>query len=161
MIKKSVLKSCPFYFLNIPGTGPPFPIPMPSPGHHALSMDDTEASSLASLPPLPSPYSSQEEFVKTANLSVCPPWPLDKVPAPVPSAQGLSGSLPCCLSPYHLRSASSRHLQHPGLFHAAFPRLAHCSFRSLPVELLHIPKTDCGCCFLQNAFPYPAVFLLT
>lgn len=155
MIKKSVLKSCPFYFLNIPGTGPPFPIPRPSPGHHSLSMDDTEASSLASLPPLPSPYSSQEEFVKTANLSVC------QVPAAVPSAQGLSGSLPCCLSPYHLCSASSRHLQHPGLFHAAFPRLAHCSFRSLPVGLLHIPKTDCGCCCLQNAFPDPAVLLLT
>lgn len=155
MIKKISPQVLSILLPEYPWDWSPFSHPRPSPGHHSLSMDDTEASSLASLPPLPSPYSSQEEFVKTANLSVC------QVPAAVPSAQGLSGSLPCGLSPYHLCSASSRRLQHPGLFHAAFPRLAHCSFRSLPVGLLHIPKTDCGCCCLQNAFPDPAVLLLT
>lgn len=37
------------------------------------------------------------------------------------------------------------------------PWLAHPSSSSLPVGLLSIPRAECGSCFLQDAFPDPAI----
>lgn len=80
MMRESVPGSRPFYFPNTPETGP-FPPSCLWPGHHPLSPDDTAASSLTLLPPLPSPYNSQEECLKncksdhaslSSNLSVYP-----------------------------------------------------------------------------------------